>query len=203
MMRIRTLSILVRMLKNYRKLLTASNTKANSFWIAYLTKEEFISIIALNPNSPSTYKEPISSTEVLSLIEKEEFIIEWIIKKLEAVFPKQRLHLTTDFVSEALNQLGVKSHYLLDKNPNHYDEYDAANILSIFRKAGWVYPIWAFFDSDVKPEDFDKVTSLPNVFYNTIAEAEEILVTLVQENYFKDGEIKILASERIINPKQL
>lgn len=140
---------------------------------------------------------------VLDLVEKEERIIEYMIGKLEAMLPKQRQYLTSALVREALNQLGLQSHYLFEKNECNYDDYDISNIMAIFRKAGWVHQIWAFFDSDVESDEAYEITSLPSIYYDTSTEAEEMFEVLVNEGYFKDSEIKVLKSECIINLNQL
>lgn len=203
-MRIRTLCVLVKILKDYHELLVASQAKVNRFWIACFTKDEFRSMI------PGASKSTLSSgnvqptyDELLNLVGKEEYIIGYMIKKLEAILPRQMQYLTSTLVHDALNQLGLRFHYLFEKNANNYDEYDVANVMGILRKVGWARQIWAFFDVDVEPNEALEIATLPSIFYDTSTEAEEMYAILVAEGYFNESEIKVLKSECIINPKQL
>lgn len=192
------------MLKNYQKLLAVSETKADHFWILYFMKEEFLSIMPPDAQQSVTQKETIPPYKALiDLVEREDRIIEYMIAKLETALPEQRQHLSATLVHEALTQLGLHDHYLFDKKGNEYDEYDISNSMTILFKAGFVYPVWGFFDSEVDPNEAFGVTSLPSIFYDTKAEAEEMLSILTQEEYFSDGQIKILSSECITNQKHL
>ncbi len=203
-MRIRTLSILVRMLKNYQKLLAVSETKASHFWISYFMKEELLSMMPLDAQLWVTKEKTMPSYKTLiDLVEGEERIVEYMITKLESGLPQQRQHLSATLVREALTQLGLHDHYLLSKKGNEYDEYDISNSMVILFKAGFVYPVWGFFNCDVEPDDIFEVTSLPPVFYDTKAEAEEMFKILTEEEYFSDSQVKILSSEYVTNQKHL
>ncbi|MBS3915816.1 MAG: hypothetical protein KG003_15075 [Bacteroidetes bacterium] len=202
MMQIRTVCILIQILKDYLDLLEATKIKVNDRWVAYFTKQELLSIITSKNHESSFFAGDIPPYRVfMSNVGTEDRIIAYMLKKLEEVVQQDGIVFETTHLKEVLSQLGLETHYLAEKRMAEYDEYDISNLRALLRKAGWMYPVWGFFDSDNNRKDQKEITSRPIVFYDTKSEAREILTTLVKEKYFTPENVTILTSELIINPK--
>jgi hypothetical protein len=81
---------------------------------------------------------------------------------------------------------------LATKAVTEWDDYDFSNYRSLSGKAGKTTTIYGIYDSDVKEEDVESVTSYPKRFYETHKKAEEELQYLFSQNLYKIDELHVL-----------
>lgn len=105
---------------------------------------------------------------------------------------EQNTAITPIEVFRTLDQLGLQTHYLASKSVTEWDEYDFSNYRSLSGKAGKITTVYGIYDSDVKEEDIEKVTSHPKRFFETYKKAQEELDILIAQGKFKKEELHIL-----------
>ena len=88
--------------------------------------------------------------------------------------------------------MGLQTHYLASKSVTDWDEYDFSNYRSLSKRAGKITAIYGIYETDVKEEDVNQVTSQPKRFYETHKKAQEKLEILIAQGKFKKEELHVL-----------
>lgn len=182
-----------------RKLkLRMESDKVNSIdavWLNIYTKEDLMDIIKwlYVPTVPDWVK--IDEMDAQQLLE-EVIVDEFHILNYELEQASEELDETTKVtpkkVFDTLQQLGLGTHYLMEKIIPEWNEYDYANYRALYQKAGNPLPVYGIFDSSVKEEDKYLVTTPPPEYFNTLKEAVDELEKLIREGELKEGEAKIM-----------
>jgi hypothetical protein len=102
------------------------------------------------------------------------------------------MKVTPKRVFDTLVQLGLETHYLMQKPIAEWDEYDSANYRALSHKAGNPTPVFGIYDSAVREEDKYFVTTPPTKFFNTEREAMDTLAELIKSGQLKEGEAKVM-----------
>lgn len=171
--------------------------KVNSLdavWLNIYTKDELMDIIrwAYAPTVPQwiTY-EQMSEQELLDAIGDDFYILAYEIEQTRLEL-HQTMKVTPKRVFDTLVQLGLETHYLMQKPIAEWDEYDSANYRALSHKAGNPSPVFGIYDSVVKEEDKYFVTTPPPKFFNTEREAMDTLAELIKSGQLKEGEAKVI-----------
>ena len=166
----------------------------DAVWLNIYTKDELMDIIrwAYAPTVPQwiTY-EQMSEQELLDVIESDFYILAYEIEQTRLEL-HQTMKVTPKRVFDTLVQLGLETHYLMQKPIADWDEYDSANYRAISHKAGNPSPVFGIYDSAVEEEDKYFVTTPPPKFFNTEREAMDTLAELIKSGQLKEGEAKVM-----------
>ncbi|MCZ8330236.1 MAG: hypothetical protein O9282_02875 [Flavobacterium sp.] len=166
----------------------------DAVWLNIYTKDELMDIIrwAYAPTVPQwiTY-EQMSEQELLDAIGDDFYILAYEIEQTRLEL-HQTMKVTPKRVFDTLVQLGLETHYLMQKPIAEWDEYDSANYRALSHKAGNPTPLFGIYDSAVKEEDKYFVTTPPPKFFNTEREAMDTLAELIKSGQLKEGEAKVM-----------
>lgn len=171
--------------------------KVNSLdavWLSIYTKDELMDIIrwAYAPTVPQWIQfDKMSEQELLDAIGDDFYILAYEIEQARLDL-HQTMKFTPKRVFDTLVQLGLETHYLMQKPIAEWDEYDSANYRALSHKAGNPTPVFGIYDSAVMEEDKYIVTTPPSKFYNTEREAMDTLAELIKSGQLKEGEAKVM-----------
>ena len=171
--------------------------KVNSLdavWLSIYTKDELMDIIrwAYAPTVAQwLIYDQMSEEELLDVISDEFYILSYEIEQARLDL-HQTMKVTPKRVFDTLQQLGLETHYLMQKPIAEWDEYDAANYRGLSHKAGNPTPVFGIYDSSVKEEDKYFVTTPPPKFFNTEREAMDTLAEMIKSGQLKEGEAKVM-----------
>lgn len=171
--------------------------KVNSMDAVFLsiyTKDELMDIIrwAYAPTVPQWIQfDQMSEEELLDAIGDEFYILSFEIEQARLDL-HQTMKVTPKRVFDTLVQLGLETHYLMQKPIAEWDEYDSVNYRALSHKAGNPTPVFGIYDSAVREEDKYIVTTPPPKFYNTEREAMDTLAELIKSGQLKEGEAKVM-----------
>lgn len=166
----------------------------DAVFLSIYTKDELMDIVrwAYAPTVPQWIKfDQMNEEELLEAIGDEFYILSYEIEQ-----GRLDLHQTMKFtpkrVFDTLVQLGLETHYLMQKPIAEWDEYDSANYRALSHKAGNPTPVFGIYDSAVREEDKYFVTTPPPKFFNTEREAIDTLAELIKSGQLKEGEAKVI-----------
>lgn len=166
----------------------------DAVFLSIYTKDELMDIVrwAYAPTVPQWIKfDQMNEEELLEAIGDEFYILSYEIEQ-----GRLDLHQTMKFtpkrVFDTLVQLGLETHYLMQKPIAEWDEYDSANYRALSHKAGNPTPVFGIYDSAVREEDKYFVTTPPPKFFNTEREAMDTLAELIKSGQLKEGEAKVI-----------
>ena len=166
----------------------------DAVFLSIYTKDELMDIVrwAYAPTVPQWIKfDQMNEEELLEAIGDEFYILSYEIEQ-----GRLDLHQTMKFtpkrVFDTLVQLGLETHYLMQKPIAEWDEYDSANYRALSHKAGNPTPVFGIYDSAVREEDKYFVTTPPPKFFNTEREAMDTLAELIKSGQLKEGEAKVM-----------
>ena len=171
--------------------------KVNSLDTVFLsiyTKDELMEIIrwAYAPTVPQWITfDKMSEEELLDAIGDDFYILSYEIEQTRLEL-HQTMKVTPKRVFDTLQQLGMETHYLMQKPIAEWDEYDSANYRALSHKAGNPSPVFGIYDSAVREEDKYFVTTPPPKFFNTEREAMDTLAELIESGQLKEGEAKVM-----------
>lgn len=171
--------------------------KVNSLdavWLSIYTKDELMDIIrwAYAPTVPQWIQfDKMSEQELLDAIGDDFYILAYEMEQARLDL-HQTMKVTPKRVFDTLVQLGLETHYLMQKPIAEWDEYDSANYRALSHKAGNPTPVFGIYDSEVMEEDKYIVTTPPPKFYNTEREAMDTLAELIKSGQLKEGEAKVM-----------
>lgn len=100
--------------------------------------------------------------------------------------------ITPQRVYQTLEQLGIETHYLMEKLVIKWNEDDYANYRVLSQKAGNPVPVFGIYDSSVREEDKYLVTTPPSTFYPTEQEAVQALSEMIRSGQLEEGEAKVM-----------
>ena len=166
----------------------------DAVFLSIYTKDELMEIIrwAYAPTIPQWIQfDQMSEQELLDAIGDEFYILGFEIEQARLDL-HQTMKVTPKRVFDTLQQLGLETHYLMQKPIAEWDEYDAANYRSLSHKAGNPVPVFGIYDSSVKEEDKYFVTTPPPKFFNTEREAMDTLAEMIKSGQLKEGEAKVM-----------
>lgn len=166
----------------------------DAVFLSIYTKDELMDIVrwAYAPTVPQWIKfDQMNEEELLEAIGDEFYILSYEIEQ-----GRLDLHQTMKFtpkrVFDTLVQLGLETHYLMQKPIAEWDEYDSANYRALSHKAGNPTPVFGIYDSAVREEEKYFVTTPPPKFFNTEREAMDTLAELIKSGQLKEGEAKVI-----------
>jgi hypothetical protein len=166
----------------------------DAVFLSIYTKDELMDIIrwAYAPTVPQWIQfDQMSEEELLDAIGDEFYILSFEIEQARLDL-HQTMKVTPKRVFDTLVQLGLETHYLMQKPIAEWDEYDSANYRALSHKAGNPSPVFGIYDSAVKEEDKYFVTTPPPKFFNTEREAMDTLAELIKSGQLKEGEAKVM-----------
>jgi hypothetical protein len=166
----------------------------DAVFLSIYTKDELMDIIrwAYAPTVPQWIQyDKMSEEELLDAIGDEFYILSFEIEQARLDL-HQTMKVTPKRVFDTLVQLGLETHYLMQKPIAEWDEYDSANYRALSHKAGNPSPVFGIYDSAVKEEDKYFVTTPPPKFFNTEREAMDTLAELIKSGQLKEGEAKVM-----------
>ncbi len=102
------------------------------------------------------------------------------------------VNISPKAVHNTLQNLGMETHYLMEKVIAEWNEYDYANYRALSLKAGNPFPLYGIFDRSVKEADKYRVTTPPPQFYETEKEAMNALRKMVADGTLQKGKAKIM-----------
>lgn len=166
----------------------------DAVFLSIYTKDELMDIIrwAYAPTVPQWIQfDQMSEEELLDAIGDEFYILGFEIEQARLDL-HQTMKVTPKRVFDTLQQLGLETHYLMQKPIAEWDEYDAANYRALSHKAGNPTPVFGIYDSSVREEDKYFVTTPPPKFFNTEREAMDTLAEMIKTGQLKEGEAKVM-----------
>jgi hypothetical protein len=171
--------------------------KISSIFLNYFTRPELIDMVLwLYSNYDKAFLSEKSDKELLELIGDDMNVLSYTIERWNESITATPTMSQTE-VHKFFNQIQIDPHYLRDKPIGEWDEYDRSNYYSILFKHGKTRRVFAIFTSSVKNQDKYIVTSPPKTFYDTKEEAETELKRCIEEEKFKEGDLKILSLWKI------
>ena len=133
----------------------------------------------------------LSKEELLESIGSDIYILGYYLEQWD-IERKRQEELHPEQVWDTLVQMSSPNHYLTHKKIVDWDEYDIANYRSLQQKAGKIQKVYGIYQSSIRQEEVDEVTSPPNRFYDTEEQAqtaiEEEMLTL---GIFKAKELAV------------
>lgn len=166
----------------------------DAVFLSIYTKDELMEIIrwAYAPTVPQWIQfDQMSEEELLDAIGDEFYILSFEIEQARLDL-HQTMKVTPKRVFDTLVQLGLETHYLMQKPIAEWDEYDSANYRALSHKAGNPTPVFGIYDSAVMEDDKYFVTTPPPKFFNTEREAMDTLAELIKSGQLKEGEAKVM-----------
>jgi hypothetical protein len=166
----------------------------DAVWLNIYNKDELMDIIrwAYAPTVPQWITfDKMSEEELLDAIGDDFYILSYEIEQARLEL-NQTMKVTPKRVFDTLQQLGMETHYLMQKPIAEWDEYDSANYRALSHKAGNPSPVFGIYDSSVREEDKYFVTTPPPKFFNTEREAMDTLAELIESGQLKEGEAKVM-----------
>lgn len=166
----------------------------DAVFLSIYTKDELMEIIrwAYAPTVPQWIQfDQMSEEELLDAIGDEFYILSFEIEQARLDL-HQTMKVTPKRVFDTLVQLGLETHYLMQKPIAEWDEYDSANYRALSHKAGNPTPVFGIYDSAVSEEDKYFVTTPPPKFFNTEREAMDTMAELIKSGQLKEGEAKVM-----------
>jgi len=166
----------------------------DAVWLNIYTKDELMDIIrwVYAPTVPEWIKfDQMNEEELLEAIGDDFYILSYEIEQARLDL-HQTMKVTPKRVFDTLQQLGMETHYLMQKPIAEWDEYDSANFRALSHKAGNPTPIFGIYDSSVLEEDKYFVTTPPPKFFNTEREATDTFAELIKTGQLKEGEAKVM-----------
>ena len=166
----------------------------DAVFLSIYTKDELMEIIrwAYAPTVPQWIQfDQMSEEELLDAIGDDFYILAYEIEQARLDL-HQTMKVTPKRVFDTLVQLGLETHYLMQKPIAEWDEYDSANYRALSHKAGNPTPVFGIYDSAVREEDKYIVTTPPPKFFNTEREAMDTLAELIKSGQLKEGEAKVM-----------
>lgn len=199
-MTIKETKAILHFLKRYQAILNAEkHPELNTFFQHFFSREELLAILNHTYCEETVERHPVehlSKNKLLELINDDYYIIRYLIYKLEASLTKTP-ELSQQEVCEIFDQLPVGAHYLRDKPVNDWDSYDRSNYLALLAKHGKVQKVYAIFSNDVPEEDKYRVTTPPELFFDTETQAKEALKRMCSERKIPKDELKVMSLWRI------
>lgn len=165
----------------------------DNVFLSIYSKDELMDIIKwlYVPTVPQYINyDQMNKEELLEAIGDDFYILSYEIDQTRMEL-YETTKVTPERVRATLVQLGLETHYLMEKPVTDWDEYDCANFRALSHKAGNPTPVFGIFDSSVKEEDKYIVTTPPPKFYNTEEEANNALSKMVDNGQLKKGEAKV------------
>ena len=166
----------------------------DAVFLSIYTKDELMEIIrwAYAPTVPQWIQfDQMSEEKLLDAIGDEFYMLGFEIEQARLDL-HQTMKVTPKRVFDTLQQLGLETHYLMQKPIAEWDEYDSANYRALSHKAGNPTPVFGIYDSAVREEDKYFVTTPPPKFFNTEREAMDTLAELIKSGQLKEGEAKVM-----------
>jgi hypothetical protein len=166
----------------------------DTVFLSIYTKDELMDIIRWSyaPTVPQWIQyDKMSEEELLNAIGDEFYILSFEIEQARLDL-HQTMKVTPKRVFDTLVQLGLETHYLMQKPIAEWDEYDYANYRALSHKAGNPTPVFGIYDSSVNEEDKYFVTTPPPKFFNTEREAMDTLTEMIKSGQLKEGEAKVM-----------
>lgn len=182
-------------LRKMQQSMEADKTNSlDAVWLNIYTKDELMDIIrwAYAPTVPQWIAfEQMSEQELLNAIGDDFYILTYEIEQARLEL-HQTMKFTPKRVFDTLQQLGLETHYLMQKPIAEWDEYDSSNNRALSHKAGNPTPVFGIFDSSVNEEDKYIVTTPPLKFYNTEEQANNALLKMIEKGQLKKGDAKVM-----------
>ena len=129
-------------------------------------------------------------SQLLELINSNYGILLWTIYSLEKSMT-DKPNITQSDIDKFFQRTQNELHYLASKPVEEWDEYDTSNYRSLLVKTGTTKKVFAIFTSDVLAEDVYAVTTKPSYFFDTKAEAEDEIDTILLEGKFTRDELVV------------
>lgn len=169
----------------------------SSEFLNLFSRNELIKIVLwLHKNYDKSVLTEKTDSELLELLNDDANVLAYIIEEwknsINAV-PQLTQEEATDF----FEHFNLWSHYLRDKPVEKWDAYDRSNYYSLLFKHGKTRRVFAVFTSDVRDEDKYVVTTGPSYFFDTEAEAQQEIQRCIEQENFKEGDLKVLSLWRI------
>lgn len=140
--------------------------------------------------------EKMSDTELLELIGNDISILEFYIQQFEKCLTETP-ELSHSEISKFFERTNNENHYLYSKPIEQWDEYDRSNYYSLLFKTGTTKRVFAIFTSEVEEKDKYVVTTQPSFFFDTKEEATGELKRIINQEKFKEEDLKIMALWKI------
>lgn len=176
---------------------TMQNEKVSTIdnvFLSIYSKDELMDIIKWLhvPTVPQWLNyDQMDKEELLQAIGDDFYILSYEIDQARMEL-YETTKVTPQRVRATLIQLGLETHYLMEKPVTDWDEYDCANFRALSHKAGNPTPVFGIYDSSVSEEDKYIVTTPPPKFYNTEEEANNVLLKMIEKGQLKKGEAKVM-----------
>lgn len=166
----------------------------DNVFLSIYSKDELMDIIKwlYVPTVPQwiNYNQ-MDKEELLQAIGDDFYILSYEIDQARMEL-YETTKVTPERVRSTLTQLGLETHYLIEKPVMDWDEYDCSNFRALSYKAGNPIPVFGIFDSSVNEEDKYIVTSPPPKLYNTEKEANDALLKMIEKGQLKKGDAKVM-----------
>ena len=166
----------------------------DALWLNIYTRDDLMDIVKwlYVPTVPEWMRfDEMDSEELLEAIGDEFHLLSFELEQASEELA-ETTKVTPKKVYDVLQQLGLETHYLMEKPVHEWNEYDYANYRALYQKAGNPLPLFGIFDSMVRPEDKYFVTTPPAKFFHSEREANAELEKLIREGELKVGEAKIM-----------
>lgn len=172
--------------------------KLNTLFKNLFSRKELIDILEyLYLDGLDDYNiEEMKNAELLELIGNDVSILEFYIQQFEKHLTETP-ELSHSEISEFFERTNNETHYLYSKPIEQWDEYDRSNYYSLLFKSGKTKRVFAIFTSDVDGNDKYVVSTQPSFFFDTQEEAEGELKRIINEEKFKEEDLKIMSLWKI------
>jgi hypothetical protein len=193
-MKITTRQVLLRFLAILlEQIQEQKNDVLDAFFEDFFTKDEIIEILKskFGSNVDGHLKVVRLNKEQLLEYLSDADVLNYFLNSWNSEIEQNRT-ITPVEVFRTLDQLGLQTHYLASKSVTEWDAYDFSNYRSLSGKAGKITTVYGIYETDVKEEDVEQVTSHPKRFFETYKKAEEQLQYLFSQKVCKIDELHVL-----------
>ena len=198
-MKIKDLKIHLFFLKSLLEILKKQHIQElNPFFEKLFSRNQLIEILEyLYLDGLDDYNiEEMNDVGLLELIGNDVSILEFYIRQFEKRLTETP-ELSHSEICEFFERTNNENHYLYSKPIEQWDEYDRSNYYSLLFKSGKTKRVFAIFTSDVDENDKYVVSTQPSFFFDTQEEAEGELKRIINEENFKEEDLKIMSLWKI------
>lgn len=182
-MKIRTLCIIAKMLREYVDILENAEIEVVSTWMYFFTKEELLEMLLLCEGEKFaelySRESTITYEELITLVQDESVVVRYIANKIEELLNSKYFSVDVHLKSCVINQLEME---------------DSQNeTIQLLRRAGYLQKTITGINSA------DKAFPI-SVHYSSLSEAQSIMGQLIAENQVLESDVEIKLSEVFLNP---
>ena len=175
---------------------TRNPGQIDDFFKKFLTRFELVTIIEWLLDGVAIEHinlDKASLEDLWEIIGDDKIILQYYLSEWELTLQQSTIY-SSEEVRKVLDRLQSPTHYLAEKSIKEWDPYDHSNYRNILIKAGRLKRVYGIYDSEIKQEQINTVTTPPLRYFESYTDAEKALEELIRYQSFMRKDLHILYS---------